>query len=93
MSLSYKINILIGGTPLNLEKNYAKEGVITFNTRGKHPNIRGGISLSFRVNARSQKKEKKEKNKNEIKAIPSLEKHCTDEWKYFFSEKISNIIK
>ena len=93
VSLSYKINILIGGTPLNLEKNYAKEGVITFNTRGKHPNIRGGISISFRVNARSQKKEKKEKNKNEIKAIPCLEKYCTDEWKYFFSEKISNIIK
>ena len=89
VSLSYKINILIGGTPLNLEKNYAKEGVITFSTRGECPII-SNMCLFFSLYERRQKKEK---NKNEIKAIPCLEKYCNDEWKYFFSEKIANIVR
>ena len=94
VSLSYKINTLMGGTKLNLEKDYAKEGFITFNSRGKNPKI-SGISVSYRITQRNQKDEnEKNKNKNNnLNIIPCLEKYCNDEWKYFFSEKISNKIK
>ena len=94
VSLSYKINTLMGGTKLNLEKDYAKEGFITFNSRGKNPKI-SGMSVSYRITQRNQKDEnEKNKNKNNnLNIIPCLEKYCNDEWKYFFSEKISNKIK
>ena len=92
VSLSYKMNTLMRGTPLNLEKEYAKEGFITFNTRGKNPKI-SGMSVSYRITPRNQKDEN-EKNKNSnLNVIPCLEKYCNDEWKYFFSEKIANKIK
>ena len=94
VSLSYKINTLMGGTPLNLENNYSKEGVITFNTRGKNPKI-SGISVSYRITERNQKNENEKNNNknNNLNIIPCLEKYCNDEWKYFFSEKIANKIK
>jgi hypothetical protein len=94
VSLSYKINTLMGGTKLNLEKDYAKEGFITFNSRGKNPKI-SGMSVSYRITQRNQKDEnEKNRNKNNnLNIIPCLEKYCNDEWKYFFSEKISNKIK
>ena len=94
VSLSYKINTLMGGAKLNLEKDYAKEGFITFNSRGKNPKI-SGMSISYRITQRNQKDEnEKNKNKNNnLNIIPCLEKYCNDEWKYFFSEKISNKIK
>ena len=94
VSLSYKINTLMGGAKLNLEKDYAKEGFITFNSRGKNPKI-SGMSVSYRITQRNQKDEnEKNKNKNNnLNIIPCLEKYCNDEWKYFFSEKISNKIK
>ena len=94
VSLSYKINTLMSGTKLNLEKDYAKEGFITFNSRGKNPKI-SGMSVSYRITQRNQKDEnEKNRNKNNnLNIIPCLEKYCNDEWKYFFSEKISNKIK
>ena len=92
VSLSYKINTLMGGTKLNLEKDYAKEGFITFNSRGKNPKI-SGISVSYRITQRNQKDENEKNKNNNLNIIPCLEKYCNDEWKYFFSEKISNKIK
>ena len=90
VSLSYKINSVIGGTPINLEKNYAKEGSMTFTTRGNNLKI-NGIYLSFNIKGSDEKEEKEEiKNSN---FIPSLGKYCNDEWKYFFSEKIGNKIR
>ena len=92
VSLSYKINTLMGGTKLNLEKDYAKEGFITFNSRGKNPKI-SGMSVSYRITQRNQKDENEKNKNNNLNIIPCLEKYCNDEWKYFFSEKISNKIK
>ena len=91
VSLSYKINTIIGGTPLNLEKNYAKEGSITFTTRGNNLRI-NGIYLSFNIQKSDEKEEEKEEIKNS-NVIPSLTKYCNEEWKYFFSEKIGNKIR
>ena len=91
VSLSYKINTIIGGTPLNLEKNYAKEGSITFTTRGNNLRI-NGIYLSFNIKKSDEKEEEKEEIKNN-NVIPSLGKYCNEEWKYFFSEKIWNKIR
>ena len=91
VSLSYKINTIIGGTPLNLEKNYAKEGSITFTTRGNNLRI-NGIYLSFNIKKSDEKEEEKEEIKNN-NVISSLTKYCNEEWKYFFSEKIWNKIR
>ena len=90
VSLSYKINSVIGGKPLNLEKNYAQEGSITFTTRGRNPRL-NGINLSFNIINSNEKEDKEEIISSKI--IKSLEKYCNDEWKYFFSEKISNKIR
>ena len=90
VSLSYKINSVIGGKPLNLEKNYAQEGSITFTTRGRNPRL-NGINLSFNIINSNEKEDKEEITSSKI--IKSLEKYCNDEWKYFFSEKISNKIR
>ena len=90
VSLSYKINSVIGGTPLNLGKNYTKEGSITFTTRGKGIRI-NGINLNFNIIKNNEREENEEIKSNGV--IPSLEKYCNEEWKYFFSEKISNKIK
>ena len=93
VSLSYKINKIIGGTPINLDKNYTQEGILTFNTRGKSQKI-GGISISYKITERNQKDDKGKKNdKIPLSVIPCLEKYCNDEWKYFFSEKIANKVK
>jgi len=90
VSLSYKINSVIGGKPLNLEKNYAKEGSITFTTRGRNPRL-NGINLSFNIVNSNEKEDKEYITSSKI--IKSLAKYCNDEWNYFFSEKISNKIR
>ena len=90
VSLSYKINTVIGGTPLNSDKNYIKQGSITFQTRGRNPKL-SGIHLSFNIKSENDKEEKEEIKYNSY-SFQSLEKYCNEEWKYFFNEKIANKI-
>ena len=90
VSLSYKINTVIGGAPLNSDKNYIKQGSITFQTRGRNPKL-SGIHLSFNIKSENEKEEKEEIKYNSY-TFQSLEKYCNEEWKYFFNEKIANKI-
>ena len=89
VNLAYKINSVIGGNRINIDdKNYMKQGSITFMKRGKNQSINGiGLTIPFHL-------ETLENNENysnkKIISISGLDKYCNDEWKYFFSEKIEN---
>ena len=90
VSLSYKINSVIGGPTININKNYIKDGSMTFITRGKNPRLNG---ISFFSNITEKEENDNNNIKNNDNKIPCLEKYCNDEWKYFFSEKIESKVK
>ena len=98
VSLSYKINALIGGNYINLNKSYTREGSMTFRHKGEmgknsamdlfynlnHININININNKF---------DKNEQDKEEIKPINYIQKYCNEEWNNFFSNNIINKIK
>ena len=90
--LSYKINTIIGGNYLNLNKNNSMEGSITFinfeNNSGKD------IELFFDlINIKNNKNNNEKYKKKEIKPVNCLKKYCNEEWNNFFKLKIANKIK
>ena len=88
VSLSYIINTVIGGTPINTEnRNYIKQGNITFINRTKNPKL-SSYNIPFGIATNNEKEE----IVYNISIIPSLKKYCNEEWNYFFGEKISNKI-
>ena len=95
ISLSYKINTIIGGNYVDLNKSYTREGSITFTNRGQNLNdkIMDMINNFTNINI-INKTENNEKDKNkEIKSVECMKKYCSEEWNNFFKENISNIIK
>ena len=94
ISLSYKINAIIGGNYVDLNKSYTKEGSITFMDKGtnindKLMNMANMRNLNFITNV-----EKNEKDNNEdIKPVECMKKYCNEEWNNFFKDNISNLIK
>ena len=92
ISLSYKINTIIGGNYLDLNKSYTKEGSITFMNRGENVNNKDMNILYNFGKDKNNAKNNKEK-KEEIKPINCMKKYCNEEWNYFFKDNISNKIK
>jgi hypothetical protein len=91
ISLAYKINALIGGNYVNLNKSYTKEGSMTFKTKGENSNI-NGIDMFFNIDNETRN-EKHEKDEEEVKPVNYLKKFCNEKWNEFFSNNIVNIIK
>ena len=84
ISLSYKINALIGGDSVNLNNNYSKEGVMTFMDRAENLNSK---VLDMFCDTDNNKK------KDGIKPVECMEKFCSEKWIDFFRDNISSKIK
>ena len=105
ISLSYKINTIIGGQFLNLKNSYSKEGSITYiNRLVDEPNKEetGNDINKFDNNEYKSRYRyddlipEEEKNRSKIKfigPIESMKKYCNEKWKQFFKEVISERIK
>ena len=89
--LSYKINTIIGGNYLNLNKSYTREGSITFINKGE--NLNNNTMDIYKFDLDKKMNEENNKNKIEIKPVDFMKKYCNEEWNNFFRDNISNKIK
>ena len=94
VSLSYKINALIGGNYVNLNKSYTKERSMTFRHKGEMGK-NNAMDLFYNLNNINinNKYDKNEQDKEGIKPINYIQKYCNEEWNNFFSNNIVNKIK
>ena len=96
ISLSYKINIIIGGDPLKINNTTSREGSISFMTRTAPPVEKEEIDAFYGMDANelyddvSQDSEEKNKANHPIEC---MEKYLTDKWNEFFYDHISNKIR
>ena len=105
ISLSYKINTIIGGQFLKLKNSYSKEGSITYINRlvqeTKSEETENDINKFDNKEQKSKYRyddliPKEEKNLSKIKFIGPIEgmkKYCNEKWKQFFKDNIAERIK
>ena len=92
ISLSYKINIIIGGDPLKINNTTSREGSISFMTRTAPPVEKEEIDAFYGMDANelyddvSQDSEEKNKANHPIE---NMEKYLTDKWSEFFYDHIA----
>ena len=97
ISLSYRINTIIGGEPLKINNTLSREGSMTFTTRaapfvGKEEiNKFYGMEEDELYEALSNESGEARKKCN--CAIASMEKYLNDEWKDYFNVHIADKIK
>jgi hypothetical protein len=97
ISLSYKINTIIGGEPLRINNTLSREGSMSFITRnapfvGKEEiNKFYGMEEDELYEAVSN--ESKEKTSKLNCSVKSMEKYLNDKWTEYFDEHISDKIK
>ena len=97
ISLSYKINTIIGGDPLRINNTLSREGSISFITRtapfvGKEEiNEFYGMDEDELYEAVSH--ESREKTSKLNCSVKSMEKYLNDKWNEFFNEHIADKIK
>ena len=96
ISLSYKINIIIGGDPLKINNTTSREGSISFMTRTAPPVEKEEIDAFYGMDANelyddvSQDSEEKNKANHPIE---NMEKYLTDKWSEFFYDHIADKIR
>ena len=96
ISLSYKINTIIGGTPLGVNTNPSTEGSFEFLPKPEENNdYIDSITMINNNEDQNKNLEKKEEYNEQKKgtAIESMKKYLNEDWKLFFKDKISDIIK
>ena len=93
VNLCYKINTVIGGAPLGVNSNPSTEGSFEFIPKQNEENDKS--SMFYGDNEEDDNKNKMEIEEEEKKGVPikSMEKYLNDEWKKFFEESISELIK
>ena len=97
VSLSYKLNTIVGGEPLKINGTISREGSMTFITRatpfvGKEEidNFYGMDSNEIYEDVVEENEENKPKFNTPVK---SMEKYLNDKWKEFFNDSIADKIK
>ena len=99
ISLSYKINTVIGGTPVSLNNTLLKQGIFTFISRvPEEGDKRGAHDLLYGFddfdNAEENNAEKeKEKEEEQKKNYDLMQKYLNDEWSEYFGLNIEDVIK
>ena len=96
ISLSYKINTIIGGDPLRINNTLSREGSISFITRtapfvGKEE-INEFYGMDENELYEEVSNESREKTSKLNCAVKSMEKYLNDNWKDFFNEHIADKI-
>ena len=97
ISLSYKINTIIGGDPLRINNTLSREGSISFISRaapfvGKEE-INEFYGMDENELYEDVANECKLRSSNINYAIKSMEKYANDKWYDFFDEYIANKIR
>ena len=99
ISLSYKINSVVGGEPLKLGRE-SREGSITFMNRKENDNDNNtGSAMRAIYNAADifddlmAIEESKEKKPTNEKEVDFMKKYLSEKWKIFFSENVVEKIK
>jgi len=97
VSLSYKLNTIVGGEQLKINGTISREGSMTFMTRatpfvGKEEidNFYGMDSNEIYEDVVEENEENKPKFNTPVK---SMEKYLNDKWKEFFNDNIADTIK
>ena len=97
VSLSYKLNTIVGGEPLKINDTISREGSMTFVTRaspfvGKEEidNFYGMDSHDLYEEVAEEIENKEPKFNTPVK---SMEKYLNDKWKEFFKDNIADKIK
>ena len=91
ISLCYKINTVIGGTPLEVNTNLSTEGSFEFIPKINQFNEMNLLHNDDNENEKKENKEEEDEKKGV--AIESMKKYLNENWKTFFNENVSNIIK
>ena len=96
ISLSYKINTIIGGEPLRINNTLSREGSISFITRtapfvGKEE-INEFYGMDEDELYEKVSNESRERTSKLNCSVKSMEKYLNDKWKEFFSDHISDKI-
>jgi len=91
VSLSYKINSLIGGNYININKNKAREGSLSFINEGRDLFGNSALDIFFNMSL-TNNNNNNENKKEEVEPVNCLKKYCTEEWNKFFSDNIVNLI-
>ena len=100
IDLSYKINTVIGGTPVKVKNNLAKQGSFSFipkNTvegdkKAAMGMLYGGFD-DFDSNQNNENDKEKEKEEEDKYHYDSMKKYITDEWRDYFGLNIEDVIK
>ena len=93
INLCYKINTVIGGTPLGVNFNISTEGSFEF-TKTVEKNNDKSFDINYFNDFENENKDKNGNN-DEKKgvSIESMKKYLNDDWKTFFNDNIMNVIK
>ena len=91
VSLSYKINSLIGGNYIKLNKNNAREGSFSFINEGRDLFGNNALDIFFNMSL-TNNNNNDENKKEEVEPVNCLKKYCSEEWNKFFSENIVNLV-
>ena len=90
ISLSYKINSVIGGNPLLLTSR-SREGSICFQNKSENEQLYDIFRNNFGDSNNSEKE--KERKSNVSTTIESLKKYMNDDWLDFFNKYIADNVK
>jgi hypothetical protein len=100
ISLSYKINTVIGGKPIVVNNNLLKQGIFTFRTKVPEEGDKKAAANLLYGFYDIENKEKNEIFKNEEKEIEEekgnydlMQKYLNDNWSEYFGLNIEDVIK
>ena len=96
ISLSYKINSVIGGNPLSIFTR-SREGSITFINRSEINDFfnkyRSGFGFGSDINVNNDNKDSKNISSNKNTICESMRKYVNEEWNEFFKNNVSDIVR
>jgi hypothetical protein len=97
VSLSYKLNTIVGGEPLKINDTISREGSMTFATRATPFVGKEEIDTFYGMDSNDLYEEVAEEIENKEPKfntpVKSMEKYLNDKWKEFFKDNIEDKIK
>ena len=96
ISLSYKINSVIGGKPLSIFSK-SREGSITFVNRSEindfFSKYKSGFGFGNEMNINNDNKDNKNNSSNKNNFCESMQKYVNEDWNEFFKNNVSEIVR
>ena len=93
ISLSYKINTALGGTPIVIKNNYARQGSFCFLAKVPEDGDKKA-AMNLLYGGFDDEEAENEKEKEEEKfSYETMGKYLNDDWRSYFGLNIENVIK